>query len=257
MKPNGVERHRGVDEMRGLFITGTDTEIGKTVITSLLALGLQRHGIDCCPIKPVASGCVEFDGGVVSEDALAYAKLADITEPLASLSPVCLRRAASPHFAAMLEGRTIDPEEIIQSLQDVQQRVSYLLVEGVGGWLVPITESYLVADLAGDLDLPIVVVVANRLGAINHALLTLEAIRMYDEEPLGVIINHPTKSDDKNDDLLENNIRTIERIGPAEILGVVPYLDSNVLQEGHQDELWNRIENCIQWDMIIDRLNSQ
>lgn len=241
--------------MRGLFITGTDTEIGKTVVTSLLALGLQRLGIDCCPIKPVASGCVEFDGGIVSEDALAYARLSDVTEPLSALSPICLRRAASPHFAALIEGREIDPGEIIQSLHDVQQRVTYLLVEGVGGWLVPITESYLVADLAGDLDLPVIVVVANRLGAINHALLTLEAIRMYDEEPLGVIINHPTPNGD--DDLLENNIRTIERIGPAEILGVVPHIESNVLQEGQQDELWNRIENKIQWDKIVERLRSQ
>lgn len=240
--------------MRGLFITGTDTEIGKTVITGLLTFGLQQQGLDCLPVKPVATGCQDIDGRLISEDVLAYARIADISEPLHDLSPCCLKRPASPHFAAACEDATIDPQSVVQEVQALYQRTTHLLVEGIGGWLVPITDNYLVADLAGDLDLPIIVVAANRLGMINHTLLTLEAIRMYDEELLGVIVTHPTQDDDE--DLLQNNIDTIRTIGNTEILGVIPHLDESTLYEGQQEKRWQHIQGYIQWNQILDRLRA-
>lgn len=241
--------------MRGFFITGTDTEIGKTLVTSLLTLGLQRQGIDCCPAKPVATGGVDMDGQLLAEDVQTYARFAEISEPLHSLNPVCLRKPASPHFAAQLEQKTIEPDAIVSDLNELQTKTSYLLVEGIGGWLVPITPNYLVADLAGDLDLPVILVVANKLGAINHTLLTLEAIRTYDEELLGVIITHP--SSDGDPDIEQNNIETIRTMGNVDILGTIPHLDESLLHEDQQDALWNTIRECIQWNTLIERLRNQ
>ena len=151
------------------FITGTDTGVGKTFVTALLLRQLRAQGIDAVGFKPICCGGRE-DAEILrraSEDALT----------LNEANPVWLRTPAAPYVAAMIEERQIDLGLIREVYSSLRARHQAVLVEGVGGWLVPILRDYTVADLARELALPIVVVVANRLGALSHTALTLESIR--------------------------------------------------------------------------------
>jgi len=238
--------------MNGFFITGTDTEIGKTLITSLLALGLRRHGVQVCPVKPIGAGGVYVENRLVSEDVLVYRRLAGIEEPASLLNPFCLERPASPHFAAELEGCSIVSSQIIQTLEEISARYDALLVEGVGGWMVPLNGEYLVADLAKALNLPVIVASANRLGTLNHTLLTLSTIRQSGCPLAGVVFTHPQP--DAPADMSRNNIETIEKIGKTAILGNIPYLDPQLLENPDRDLLWQKIQAAFQWNQIIQLL---
>ncbi len=208
--------------IKGLFITGTDTEIGKTFITSLLTIGLRSRKVNVCPVKPIGAGGVLIDDKIVSEDALIYQRLTHVDEPVSKLNPLCLKRPASPHYAAELESRPISIHKTITAVEELGHKYEYVIVEGIGGWLVPIRYDYSVADFAKDLDLPVVIVSANRLGTLNHTLLTIESIRVHGLEPAGVIVTNPSQGAET--DLRENNITTMEWIGNVKILGNVPYI---------------------------------
>ncbi|RJP22972.1 MAG: dethiobiotin synthase [Candidatus Omnitrophota bacterium] len=240
--------------MNGLFITGTDTEIGKTLITALLSLGLRKHGMNCCPVKPIATGGILHHGNLISEDVLFYQKVTGIRETESIMNPVCLKRPASPHFAASLEARSIHPPEIIRFLRGLARSYEALLVEGIGGWLVPITEEYSVADFASELGLPVILVSANKLGTLNHTLLTLESMRTRGIEPAGVFFSKPTPLIES--DMDANNIETIQTIGHVEILGSVPYLDSRLFEESSREILWQNVKETIQWSKIIQCLRT-
>lgn len=239
--------------MDGLFITGTDTEIGKTLITSILAYGLRKRGIKACPVKPIASGGVNEKGILVSEDARFYRRFCGLDESASTLNPCCFRHPASPHLAADMEGKTIDSQAVINSLHSLAHQYEYLLIEGIGGWMVPIAECYTVADFAWDLDLPVLIVSANRLGTINHTLLTIESMRIRDIDPMGVIMTHPSPIQDRQ--IAEDNINTIRQFGEVEILGNVPYLGKNIERNETADTLWPRIEETIQWQRILQILH--
>ncbi len=236
--------------MLGFFITGTDTEIGKTLITSFLTLGLRQEGINTCPIKPLATGALQIDGEAVSEDAQVYQRLCGLSEPLKTLNPFCLDYPASPHFSAQIQQIPIDMQKIHDSILSLSQRYQALLIEGIGGWMVPIHENYFVADWACDLKLPVLVVSANKLGTLNHTLLTLESIRAKNLEPAGVIFTHLTPG--PHSPVQKNNTQTIERLGHVPILGSVPYLSNireqkpEIIYERIKDSfLWNRIKNIL------------
>ncbi|MEW6234063.1 MAG: dethiobiotin synthase [Candidatus Omnitrophota bacterium] len=240
--------------MKGFFITGTDTGIGKTLITSLLALGLRRQGVHVCPVKPIGAGGVFIENRLISEDVLVYRRVADIEEPASLLNPICFQRAVSPHFAAELEGRPIVSCQIIKSLEKISARYDVLLVEGVGGWMVPLNGEYLVADLAKALKLPILVASANRLGTLNHTLLTLASIRQSGCSLAGVVFTH--SQPDAPADLARNNIETIEKIGKTAILGSIPFLEPQLLENPDRELLWRKIRNAFQWNQIIQLLTT-
>lgn len=162
----------------GVFITGTDTGIGKTVVTAALAAALAQAGVRVHALKPVASG-VESGAG---EDAERIASAAG-HGPLTGLS---LRAPISPHRAATLEGRTIDPDALVAWV--AAHRGEVTLVEGAGGWLVPLTPTARMADLAVALGYPVLVVAADRLGVLNHVLLTVESIRRRGLALSGVVL---------------------------------------------------------------------
>lgn len=241
--------------MRGFFITGTDTEIGKTLVTALLAAGLRERGIACCPVKPLGAGGVMAEGRRVSEDAIVYQKLGGIQAPLADLNPLCLERPASPHFAAEWEGITLVPGDLPAPLRAMAERYAYLLVEGTGGWLTPITYDYSVADFACDLGLPALLVSANRLGTLNHTLLTLESIRGRGLEIAGVIFTHPNPGSEA--DMAANNVETIRRMGKVEILGNIPYLGERVEERARPETIGNTVKDCFSWERIIQQLRTQ
>ena len=160
--------------MNGYFITGTDTEIGKTTITAGLTHAFQQRGLRVTPIKSLAAG-TEADG--VNEDVARLHAVQTLGLSVEDICPLVLREPCAPHIAAQLEGRTIDREALLQAIRTTAAKADMALVEGVGGFRVPLIPGWDTADLAADLQLPVVLVVGLRLGCINHALLTAEAIR--------------------------------------------------------------------------------
>ena len=176
---------------RGLFISGTDTEIGKTYCTALIAKALVAAGRKVGVYKPAASGCEMQDGQLVSEDAVALWQAAE--QPL-TLEAVCPQRFAAPlapHLAAKEEGKTIDAELLRTGIAAWQGQCDIVLVEGAGGLLSPMGEEEYVADLALDFGYPLVVVTANKLGVLHHTLATLIAAATFRDglEVAGVVLN--------------------------------------------------------------------
>jgi dethiobiotin synthetase len=164
--------------LHGFFITGTDTEIGKTCITAGLTHALTGLGRYVTPIKSLAAGQAQDAAGVwVNEDVaqLHAAQVAGMS--LDEVGPLQFREPCAPHIAAQMEGRSIDRAALLAAIRRSAAKGDFALVEGVGGFRVPLTEDWDTADLAVDLAMPVVLVVGLRLGCINHALLTAEAVR--------------------------------------------------------------------------------
>ena len=167
------------------FITGTDTGVGKTFATVLLLRHLRASGTDCVGFKPICCGSRD------DAEKLFDASGGDATGlTLNEVNPVWLRTPAAPYTAAMIEGRTIDLGAVRETFARLRERHrGGVLVEGVGGWLAPITRDYAVADLAVELALPVIVVVKNRLGALNHAALTVRDVQRLGLRCAGLIFN--------------------------------------------------------------------
>ncbi|WP_318023318.1 dethiobiotin synthase [Paucibacter sp. B2R-40] len=163
--------------MKGFFITGTDTEVGKTCITAGLTEAFTQAGLRVAPIKPLAAGQDLLDGQWVNEDVQRLHAAQTIGMTPEQVGPLQFRAACAPHIAAALEGRSIDRAPLLAAIRASADLGQMALVEGVGGFRVPLCEGWDTADLAVDLGLPVVLVVGLRLGCINHALLTAEAVR--------------------------------------------------------------------------------
>lgn len=162
---------------RGFFITGTDTEIGKTAVTAGLTHLAAASGLRAAAIKPVAAGQELVDGRWVNDDVQCLRAASNMGLSDAEVGPLQLRTPCAPHIAARLEGVAIERAPLLAAVRGVAARAEIAFVEGVGGFRVPLTEGWDTADLAVDLGLPVILVVGLRLGCINHALLSAEAIR--------------------------------------------------------------------------------
>ncbi len=169
------------DTARSFFVTGTDTGVGKTYVTARLVRGLRARGIDAVGFKPLCCGG--------REDAEALHEAADGALSLNEVNPVWLRAPTAPYTASLIENRTIDLDLIRETYRRLRERHATVLVEGVGGWLVPIRQDFTTADLAAEWGLPVVIVVGNRLGSLNHTALTVRAIRSAGLECAGLIFN--------------------------------------------------------------------
>ncbi|MCW1924336.1 dethiobiotin synthase [Luteolibacter arcticus] len=163
------------------FVTGTDTGAGKTRFSCLLVEALRAEGIDAAGFKPVCCGD--------RDDAVKLAAASGGLE-LDQVNPVWLKAAVAPLVAGMLENRPVDPAALLMATRDFLASHARGIVEGVGGWRVPLAEGYDMADFATDLGLPVIIVVGNRLGALNHTILTVDAIRSRGLEIAGLVINH-------------------------------------------------------------------
>ncbi|MFY0666132.1 MAG: dethiobiotin synthase [Natronospirillum sp.] len=205
--------------MQRYFVTGTDTDVGKTYVTTRLleagaAMGLQVQGL-----KPVAAGATDLEGGHwINEDAMALLGASNTGLSLPELNPIALPLAASPHLAATEAGVTLTVKDILERLQPALSRpADVTLIEGAGGWLVPINAQETMADLAVALGYPVILVVGMRLGCLNHALLTAQAIRLSGLPCVGWVANvmaHPMAQ-------LAENITSIEQRLEAPCLGTV------------------------------------
>ncbi len=164
-----------------LFLTGTDTGVGKTYIAALLVRALRRVGLDTVPMKPLCAGD--------REDAHALHRACDGAVALNTINPVWHRAPAAPFSAALIENRPADLALIRDTWRTLREQHRSVIVEGVGGWRVPIAPGFFVSDLAAEFALPVAVVIRNRLGALNHALLTIEAIKQSGTPYAGAIFN--------------------------------------------------------------------
>ena len=190
------------------FITATDTGAGKTFVTSLLVRSLRKAGIDAAPFKPICCGG--------REDAESLASACGGRLSLNAINPVWLRTPAAPYAASLVESRAVDLDLIRQKFRALRNAFESVLVEGVGGWLVPITRNYFVSDLAAEFGLPVVVVVSNRLGALNHAMLTVRNIETCGVECAGIILNQVESA--SGDPATTTNRAILEDIAGAPIL---------------------------------------
>lgn len=163
------------------FIAGTDTNVGKTHITALLLQSLRNDGIHAIGYKPIC--CGERSDAEILSRASGNALIEEV-------NPLWLKASVAPWVAAQLENSSIDTAALIQAYQSLATRHQTVIVEGCGGWEVPITETYTMADLAREISLPVILVVANRLGAINHSILSANAIRASGLQLAGIILNH-------------------------------------------------------------------
>ena len=203
----------------GLFVTGTDTGVGKTVVAGAIADWFRRRGSRVAVLKPVATGCERRREGLVSTDAEFLAHCADTRHPLDLICPQCYAEPLAPAVAAEREGRPLEWSAVQRSIDLMCRGSDVLIIEGVGGAMVPLDERHTVVDLIGWLRLPTVVVSRAGLGAINHSLLTLDVVRPV-ARVAGVVINRYPQ--DVVGSAEETNPRVIEKWGRAPVLCLAP-----------------------------------
>ena len=210
----------------GLLITGTDTGIGKTVIAGTIAAWFLSQGKHVGVLKPMASGCVHRREGLVSEDAEFLAHCADSSHPLDVIAPIRFAEPLAPAVAAQRLKEKIDWTPIERSLQAIARDSDVLIVEGVGGIMVPMDDRHTMLDVATWLRLPAVVVARPNLGTINHTILTIEALRRANVDVAGVVINrYPAETAGLAE---ETNPRAIEKWGKIPVLCLVPEVKSPI-----------------------------
>ncbi|MDR5853353.1 dethiobiotin synthase [Caballeronia sp. LZ062] len=205
-----------------LFVAGTDTEIGKTFVSCALLHGFAHHGLRAAAMKPIASGAVMRDGVLHNEDADQLDAAATVALPPDMRTPFMMREPIAPHIAAAREGIALDIGRIVEAHREASTLADIVVVEGVGGFRVPLDETHDTADLAVALNVPVVLVVGMRLGCISHALLTAEAIAARGLTLAGWVANRV----DPNMLYPEENIATLKQRIAAPLLGVIPHLTS-------------------------------
>lgn len=205
---------------QGYFITGTDTEIGKTRTTLILMQSLQARGMQVAGMKPVATGCERQAGGLRNADALALMHQASSPQPYAMINPYAFLPPIAPHLAAQDAGRVIDFAVVIKAYDALAGDNDIVLVEGIGGWRVPMGGGRTLADLVRALRLPVILVAGLRLGCISHALLTAEAIQADGLPLAGWVANRVDPSYAEACGTIETLIAAI----PAPYLGSIPFM---------------------------------
>lgn len=208
-----------------LFVTGTDTEIGKTWVASSIVARLNQRGIRAGGFKPVASGCVYKHGELRNEDAeLLQAVMTACKPPIDYLliNPFAFEPAVAPHFAAQQEGKSLSVDAIEAALWAYErEQIDTLIIEGAGGWLLPLNSQQTMADFVLRNDIPVLLIVGLKLGCINHALLTAQAIKQQGGQLMGWVGN----CIDPDMQFMDENIQELDHRMPAPCLGVVPWID--------------------------------
>ncbi|MDX1804419.1 MAG: dethiobiotin synthase [Alcanivorax sp.] len=178
--------------LKGIFfVTGTDTEVGKTWVSCRLLERAREAGLSCYGLKPVAAGCEQTGEGWRNDDALQLMAASSVKLPYETVNPVALKAAIAPHIAARQEGRVITLARLAGYVRGAlnAHKADLILIEGAGGWRVPLNDREMLAGLATELELPVIQVVGMKLGCINHALLTAEAIEKDGLRYVGTMAN--------------------------------------------------------------------
>jgi len=204
------------------FITGTDTGVGKTVVTAGLAKALRYRGYDVGVMKPITSGAARRGMALVSEDAEYLLAAAGLEDPAMLVSPVCLEPPLAPYSVTMLTGQQIDISRVMGAYVTLRNMHDILLVEGIGGLLVPIKQNYSVLNLVAEMDIPLVIVARPNLGAVNHTAMTVSCARAARVSVAGVVFNYcenrpETAAEKTNPDI-------VRQVCEVPVLGVVPFM---------------------------------
>jgi len=218
---------------RGVFITGTDTGCGKTRASLVLMAALKQRGRVVAGMKPVASGCTRIDGGLVNDDAAQIRAACSRELPYELINPCALAEPMSPNFAAARAGRRITLAPLLAAYAALARDADRIVVEGVGGWRVPLSDQLGVPDLVAALDLPVVLVVGLRLGCINHALLSAAAVAADGARLCGWIANGVDPDYDTARETVDYLIQTIN----APLLGQIPFLDASAVTDNVASEI--------------------
>lgn len=203
------------------FVTGTDTGVGKTLVTAALLHLADKQGLKAFGLKPVAAGCESTPQGPRNEDALLLQAHSNVQMPYEQINPISLGAAKAPHIAAVEEGRRLSLDRLVGLCRgSLMQPVDLRLIEGAGGWRVPLNDRENLSGLAIQLQTPVILVIGLRLGCLNHALLTAEAIQRDGLALAGWIVSEV----DPDMDSKAENIATLKTQLPAPCLGVIPAL---------------------------------
>ncbi len=263
-----VSDYPELPRLRGLLVTGTDTEVGKTLVAGAIARNLRGRGDSVGVFKPAASGCRRTREGLVSADAEFLAACAETTQPLHEITPVRYARALAPNVAAVRERREVDLEAIFDGYRTLAGRGDdVVVVEGVGGLLCPISDDFWVIHLARMLALPLVVVSRAGLGTINHTLLTLHTARRAGLEVAGVVVNGYELEPAAARELLRpggeytrgdadlaifTNPDQIARRGRVEVLALVPRDDQTSVEKATIGPDVQYAVDQVDWRRILD-----
>lgn len=205
---------------QALFITGTDTGVGKTLVSVSLVKALVQHDLRVAVMKPIASGSERTSAGLRNADALALAEASNVVVPYASINPYCFEPPISPHIAAEETKIDVDVGLIKSRFEALASGADFVVVEGAGGWYAPISKTKSMADLPKSLGIPALLVVGMRLGCLNHALLTRQAIEASGVELAGWVAN----SIDPQLERAAQNLSSLERMLGSEPLAVFPFV---------------------------------
>ena len=206
---------------RAFFITGTDTAVGKTVVAAALLQNANAAGLATLGLKPVAAGGIVRDGEMTNDDAWALMQLSSLHPDYAIVNPVALEAAIAPHIAAETEGVELDATALAKHCREQAAASEFCVIEGAGGWCVPLNAAETMADLAVAIGFPVIIVVGVRLGCINHSLLTAAAIRASGLEVAGWVANELAAAMPA----VDANIATLEARLGAPLLGRIPWLN--------------------------------
>jgi dethiobiotin synthetase len=229
-----------MSKARGIFITGTDTGIGKTHVALGLMQLLRSAGFRVVGMKPVATGAFWSQGRLVNEDALLLQRSASISVPYEQVNPYVFEWPVSPHIAAKKRGQAIDLARIVRVYQDLEPLTDWIIVEGIGGWEVPLNDRQRVADLAVALSLPVILVIGLRLGCLNHALLTAKSLKSAGIRCLGWIANQI----EKDFLFIEGNLETLKANLEWPMLSVFPFVE-------HGSSVDDPIFEAPPWDYLL------
>ena len=225
---------------KGIFVVGTDTGVGKTIVAAGIAGALHRLGIDVGVMKPVSAGS--------REDARFLRKSVESTDPIDLVNPVHLRLPLAPYVAAKLLKKRIGLEKIDYAFKVLSKKHKFLIVEGAGGVLVPIQKRFLVADLVRKFSLPALVVARATLGTLNHTLLTIEALRSRKIQVVGILLNG---LEPKHRDLaVRTNPKILREFSGLPILGILPRLEGVDVRSCQYGSLFESVARHVQLNLL-------
>ena len=207
---------------RSIFITGTDTGVGKTVVAAGIAAAMRVRSINVGVMKPVHTGCRIIKGKLRPEDSLLLARAAASDDPEELITPFMFRESAAPYAAAKEHTMVIDIGKITDCLNELCIRHDYVIVEGIGGVLVPVTREFYVADLIKRLNIPLILVTRPDLGSINHTMLSIHCLKTKKIHLSGIVVSNCKKG---RGNFAEKTFQdTIETLSDIPVLGTLPYI---------------------------------
>ena len=232
----------------GLFITGTDTGVGKTVVAATLAYALKQHHIDFSYVKPVESGIINREYLEKKSDAALVKRAGSLSQSLEEIVPFTFCEPLAPLLAARREGVSLSGKTLKECIKARIKPSKLTLVEGAGGLLAPLCPNYLIIDLIKDLQLPVLVVCRTSLGSINHTLLTLDRLRHAGLKALGIIANHINAISGTAE---KTFTAQLSEFNPITVFGEFPFLENHLTQI----DTWQKLATHLELDKLLNRIN--